>query len=93
MKHHGEIIVKERVVTHFVVNNLIRDSQHGFRNKRSCFTSLLNFFAQEIAVDETDNTKAVDLVYLDLRKAFDKVPQEILMAKVNAHGILGDAAR
>ena len=37
--------------------------------------------------------KAVDLVYLDSQKAFDKVPHERLMLKVNAHGILGGAAR
>ena len=40
-----------------------------------------------------DNNKAVDLVYLDFQKAFDKVPHERLMVKVNAHGIQGDAAR
>ena len=42
---------------------------------------------------DTDNNKAVDLVYLDFQKAFDKVPHERLMVKVNAHGIQGDAAR
>ena len=42
---------------------------------------------------EMDNNKAVDLVYLDFQKAFDKVPHERLMLKVNAHGIHGDAAR
>ena len=40
-----------------------------------------------------DNNKAVDLVYLDFQKAFDKVPHERLLIKVNAHGIQGDAAR
>ena len=77
------------------MNNLIGDSQHGFRNKRSCLTSLLDFFAQVIDTYDTKNNKAkaVDLVYLDFQKAFDKVPHERLMAKVNAHGIRGDAAR
>ena len=41
----------------------------------------------------TDNNKAVDLVYLDFQKAFEKVPHERLMVKVNAHGIQGEAAR
>ena len=74
------------------MNNLIGDSQHGFRNKRSCLTSLLDFFAQVIDTYDTDYNKAVDLVYLDFQKAFDKVPDERLMVKVNAHGIQGDAA-
>ena len=73
------------------MNNLIGDSQHGFRNKRSCLTSLLDFFAHVIDTYDTDNNKAVDLVYLDFQKAFDKVPHERLMVKVNAHGIQGDA--
>ena len=75
------------------MNNLIGDSQHGFRNKRSCLKSLLDFFARVIDTYDTDNNKAVDLVYLDFQKAFDKVPHERLMLKENAHGIQGDAAR
>ena len=75
------------------MNNLVGGSQHGFRNKRSCLTSLLDFYAQVIDTYDTDNNKAVDLVYLDFQKAFDKVPHERLMAKLNAHGIQGDASR
>ena len=75
------------------MNNLIGDSQHGFRNKRSCLTSLLDFFAQVIDTYDTNNNKAVDLVYLDFQTGFDKVPHERLMVKVNAHDIQGDAAK
>ena len=32
---------------------------------RSCLTILLDFFAQVIDTYDTDNNKAVDLVYLD----------------------------
>ena len=75
------------------MNNPIGDSQHGFRNKRSCLTSLHDFFAKVIDTYDADNNKAVDLVYLDFQEAFDKVPHERLTVKVNAHGIQGDAAR
>ncbi|KAF2351894.1 Reverse transcriptase domain [Trinorchestia longiramus] len=37
--------------------------------------------------------KAIDLVYLDFQKAFDKVPHERLMGKVEAHGIRGNYSR
>ncbi|KAF2358154.1 Reverse transcriptase domain [Trinorchestia longiramus] len=37
-----------------------------------------------------DRTKAIDLVYLDFQKAFDKIPKERLLAKVKAHGIEGN---
>ena len=39
------------------------------------------------------NNKAVDLIYLDCQKAFDKVPHERLLVNVMAHGIQGSAAR
>ena len=91
MQNHGEASKGE--TNHLEGNNLIGDSQHLFRNKRSCLTSLFDFFAQVIDTYDSDNNKAVDLVYLDFQKAFDKVPHERLMAKVNAHGIQGDAAR
>ena len=55
-------------------------------------TACLLYFFAHVHID-TDNNKAVDLVYLDFQKTFDKVPHEILMLKVNAHGIQGDAAR
>ena len=87
-----ERLVKGRLITHFEMNILIGDSQHGFRNKRSCLTSLLDFYAV-IDTYDTDNNKEVDLVYLDFQKPFDKVPHERLMLKVNAHGVQGDAAR
>ena len=88
-----ERLVKGRLITHLKMNNLIGDSQHGFRNKHSCLTSQLDFFDQVKDSYDTDNNKAVDLVYQDFQKAFDKGPHERLTVKVNAHGIQGDAAR
>ena len=42
------VTVKGRLITHLEMNNLIGDSQHGFRNKRSCLIGLLDFYAQVI---------------------------------------------
>ena len=52
---------------------------------RSCLTNLLDFFNEVYIL--YDNTKAVDIIYLDFQKAFDKVPQNRLFIKVKAHGI------
>ncbi len=41
---------------------------------------------------EYDNIKAYDVTYLDFRKAFDTVPHEKLMIKVQALGIRGSIA-
>ena len=57
--------VKGRLITNLEMNNLICDSQHGCRNKRSCLTSVLDFFAQVIDTYDPDYKRAVDLVYLD----------------------------
>ena len=88
-----ERLVKGRLIAQLEMNNLIGDSQHGFWNKRICLTSLLDFVAQVTDTYDSDKNKAVDLVYLDFQKAFDKVPHERQMAKYNENGIQGDAAR
>ncbi|KAF2357471.1 Reverse transcriptase domain [Trinorchestia longiramus] len=86
-----ERLLKVRITKHLNDQNLINDTQHGFREKHSCLTNLLDFFGEVNCV--YDHTKAVDLVYLDFQKAFDKVPHERLMAKVEAHGIQGNCSR
>ena len=73
--------------------NLIDDSEHGFRNKSRYLTSLLDFFAQFIETYNMNNNKAVYLVYLYFQKPFDKVSHEKLMANVKAQRIQDDTAR
>ena len=62
-----ERLVKGRLITHLEMNYLIGDSQHGFSNKRRCLTSLLYLFVKVIDTYDTDNNKAVDIVYLDFK--------------------------
>ena len=82
-----ETIIRDKIVKHLEENNLLNDSQHGFRSKRSCLTNLLDFFYDIFKM--YDEEKAVDVVYLDFQKAFDKVPHKRLLAKIKAHGIDG----
>ena len=56
-----EPLVKGRLITHLEMNNLIGNSQHGFRNKRSYLTIRLDFFDQVIVTYDTDNNKASGL--------------------------------
>ena len=86
-----ERLVKLKIITHLEGNNPKGDSQHGFRNKRSCLTNLLGFFAHVIDIYDAGNNKAVVLIYLDFQKAFDRVPHEMLRVKVVAHNIQGSA--
>ena len=39
-----ETIIRDKLVTFLEENSMINNSQHGFRNKRSCLTNLLDFY-------------------------------------------------
>ena len=82
-----ESIIKDDVVKHLERNKLIIPSQHGFMRGRSCASNLLSFLEKVTAA--VDSGEAVDIIFLDFGKAFDKVPVERLLKKVWAHCIRG----
>jgi hypothetical protein len=82
-----ESIIKDQLVEHLSVNNLIKETQHGFMKNRSTVTNLIEFFDKITAT--VDEGIPMDLVYLDFSKAFDKVPKERLLKKIQAHSITG----
>jgi len=66
-------------------NQGIRPSQHRFRKGRCCLTNLISFYDQVTHLVEEG--KPVGVVYLDFSKAFDTVPDNILLEKLAAHGL------
>ena len=89
--HMGKIlekIIKEDLLQYLESNKLIFETQHGFRNKKSCLTNLLEF--TKFVSDKMDEGKPVDVIYLDFQKAFDKVPHARLINKLKALGIGGN---
>ena len=68
-------------------NKLICPSQHGFLPGKSTLTNLIEYL--EILTRLVDEGHAVDVLYLDFRKAFDVVPKERLLAKMNSIGVRG----
>ena len=63
--------MREGLLRHMLVNELINSGQHGFVPKKSCVTNLLETF--DVISEELARGKPIDLVYLDFAKAFDTV--------------------
>ena len=83
-----ETIVKTSATQHFDDEDYISDKQHGFRSRRSCLTNLL--LNLEEITSLIDEGHAVDQIYLDFQKAFDKVPHQKLLLKLRRAGIAGN---
>ena len=82
-----EIVIKEKWVEYLEGKEVITNSQFGFRKGRSCVTNLLSFYTR--VIDEVDNRDGwVDTVYLDIKKAFDKVLHKRLLWKLEHTGVL-----
>ena len=58
-----------RPVRHIKDKKITRTGQHGFTKGKSCLTNLINFYEDMTVL--VDKRRAVDIVYLDFRKAFD----------------------
>lgn len=80
-----ERIVKEEMLQFLLLRNLINRSQHGFLPAKSCQTcqfEFLNYVTQSI-----DLGRALVIIFLDMKKAFDRVPHKGLLTKLAAFGV------
>ena len=82
-----ESFIRDTIQIHMEQNKLYSTCQHGFRRKKSCTSQLL-----EVMEDFThfmDERENFDVIYLDFKKAFDSVPHERLLLKLEGYGISG----
>ena len=71
-----ETLIKDRMRNHLHKYKLIKGSQQGFTKCSFCLTNALQF--DEAVSDWVDERKAVDIVYLDFKEVFYKVPHRRL---------------
>ena len=83
-----ESIVMDGVKKHLKKRNIPNDCQHGFVSGRSCLTNLL--LSVEDWTEKIDNGSSVDIIYLDISKAFDSVPHKRLTEKIKRCGLNGN---
>jgi len=75
--------VLEKLVYNKIINFIrpkLAIKQHGFLKNKSCLSQLLRIF--NFIYDHLDKNIPVDVVYLDFKKAFDKVPHNELLLKL-----------
>lgn len=80
-----EKLLKKKIVNHLSDNCIISTNQHGFQKGRSTITAMLQCLNDWTS--SVDKGNAVDVVYFDFAKAFDRVSHKLLLSRMYEVGI------
>ena len=82
-----ETLLREEIMQHMKENKLFSNKQFGFISGRSTLLQLIKVL--DSWTEAVDDGLAIDVVYLDFMKAFDRVPHKRLLEKVSSYNIEG----
>ncbi|KAM7303220.1 uncharacterized protein ISCGN_013200 [Ixodes scapularis] len=80
-----EHIICKAITKHIEENDVLYSHQHGFRARLSTVTQLLEV-THDFALTINDRQQT-DAIFIDLSKAFDRVPHQKLISKLQSVGI------
>ena len=79
--------MKTYLVDFLVQNNVINSKQFGFQKNKCTEDALIQFSGN--LYRQLDNSKSTLSIFIDFSKAFDTVPHNILLRKLNYYGKRG----
>ena len=83
-----ERVVRKELVGFLEEQEVITQDQHGFRVGRSCLTQLVDHL--DSVLKDLEAGHNVDVLYVDMAKAFDKVCHSRLLTKLASVGVGGN---
>ena len=83
-----EGVIRHHIIYHMKINKMFSDKQFGFISGRSTTLQLLSVLTMWSEILDEGGT--IETIYCDFMKAFDKVPHQKLLYKIEKYGIVGD---